>query len=152
MWYDDGSTVSTYICVADNTNQSPSATGTVNTSYWNLFAGGGLAGGLQPGGTGSNQIQIRSGLALGAEAGFEYDPATDVLSVPAIAVTGSAAGTPAYDVDITGTIALLKSMKDQTDSLTTLVGHKLHRGTVNNDRLPATVSVTDLSSHYLPYC
>ena len=80
VWFDDGSTVSTYICVADNTNQSPSATGTVNTSYWNLFAGGGLAGGLQPGGTGSNQIQIRSGLALGGEAAFTYDPATDVVS------------------------------------------------------------------------
>ena len=68
--YDDGSTISTYIAIADNTNQIPSVTGTVDTANWNLFASGGLAGGLQPGGTGSNQIQWKNGLALAGEAAF----------------------------------------------------------------------------------
>lgn len=146
VWYDDGSTVSTYICVADNTNQGPSTTGTVNTSYWNLFAGGGLAGGLQPGGTTSNQIQYRSGLALGAETGFEYDPATDVLSVPAIAVTGSAAGSPAYDLDITGTIRATQVWEGANQLTYNISGTQVNSGTIDNARLPATVSVTDLAA------
>ncbi len=146
VWFDDGSTVSTYICVADNTNQSPSATGTVNTTYWNLFAGGGLAGGLQPGGTGSNQIQIRSGLALGGEAAFTYDPATDVMSVPAIAVTGGAAGSPTRDVDITGSIRATEIYEGSNRLTYNIGGGQITSGTVNNDRLPASINVTDLSA------
>ena len=146
VWYDDGSTVSTYICVADHTNQGPSVTGTVNTSYWNLFAGGGLAGGLQPGGTTSNQIQYRSGLALGAETGFEYDPATDIMSVPAISVGGSAAGSPAYDLDVTGTMRATEIWEGANRLTYNIAGEQITSGTVDNARLPATVSVTDLAA------
>ena len=146
VWYDDGSTVSTYICVADNTNQGPSTTGTVNTSYWNLFAGGGLAGGLQPGGTTSNQIQYRSGLALGAEAGFTYDPATDIMSVPAISIGGSAAGTPAYDLDVTGTIRATEIWEGANRLTYNIDGSQVTTGTIDNARLPATISVTDLAA------
>ena len=99
--YDDGSTISSYVAVADSTNQVPSTTGTVNTGYWNLFASGGLAGGLQPGGSATNQVQYKDGLALGGEVGFTYDPSTDLLTVPSITVSGTAA---TYDVDVTGTV------------------------------------------------
>jgi hypothetical protein len=40
VYYDDSSTGSTYICVAQTTGNVPSTTGTVNTTYWNLFAKG----------------------------------------------------------------------------------------------------------------
>lgn len=146
VWYDDGSTVSSYICVADHTNQIPSVTGTVDLNYWNLFAGGGLAGGLQPGGTASNQIQYRSGLALAAESGFEYDPATDVLSVPAISVTGSAAGAPTHDIDVAGSIHA-NGFYDGANQLTyNISGAQITSGTVDNARLPSSINVASISS------
>ena len=146
VWYDDGSTVSTYICVAAHTNQGPSVTGTVNTGYWNLFAGGGLAGGLQPGGTTSNQVQYRSGLALGAEAGFTFDPATDLLSVPSIAVTGSAAGSPAYDLDVTGTFRASSIWGGANQLTYNISGPQITSGTIDNARLPATITATTIAS------
>ena len=41
--YDDGSTISSYICVAETTGNVPSTTGTVNTTYWNISAKGSSA-------------------------------------------------------------------------------------------------------------
>ena len=38
--YADGSVTSSYIAVAASSNQAPSSSGTVNTSYWNLLAKG----------------------------------------------------------------------------------------------------------------
>lgn len=146
VWYDDGSTVSSYICVADHTNQAPSVTGIVDTNYWNLFAGGGLAGGLQPGGTATNQVQYRSGLALGGETGFEYDPATDIMSVPAISVTGSAAGAPTHDIDVAGSIHA-NGFYDGANQLTyNISGAQITTGTVDNARLPASITATSLSA------
>jgi len=38
--YTDGGVVSTYLAVADSTGETPSSSGTVNTSYWQLIAKG----------------------------------------------------------------------------------------------------------------
>ena len=38
--YTDGSVTSSFIAVAVSSNQAPSSSGTVNTSYWNLLAKG----------------------------------------------------------------------------------------------------------------
>ena len=38
--YTDGSVTSSFIAVASSSNQAPSSSGTVNTSYWNLLAKG----------------------------------------------------------------------------------------------------------------
>ena len=38
--YADGSVISSFIAVAASSNQAPSSSGTVNTSYWNLLAKG----------------------------------------------------------------------------------------------------------------
>ena len=38
--YADGSVTSSFIAVAASSNQAPSSSGTVNTSYWNLLAKG----------------------------------------------------------------------------------------------------------------
>jgi hypothetical protein len=40
VYYQDGLTGSTYICVVNSTGNTPSTSGTVNTTYWNLFAKG----------------------------------------------------------------------------------------------------------------
>ncbi len=143
VWYDDGSTVSSYICVAGHTNQPPSVTGTVDTNYWNLFAAGGLAGGLQPGGTASNQIQYKNGLSLGGETAFTYDPSTDLMTVPSIAVTGTST---TYDVDVTGSVRATAFFEGANQLTFNIAAEQVTSGTVSNARLPATISVTDLAA------
>tara|TARA_B100000287_G_scaffold424411_1_gene469000 strand:+ start:2625 stop:3881 length:1257 start_codon:yes stop_codon:yes gene_type:complete len=141
--YDDGSTISSYVAVADSTNQVPSTTGTVNTGYWNLFASGGLAGGLQPGGTATNQVQYKDGLALGGEVGFTYDPSTDLLTVPSITVSGTAA---TYDVDVTGTVRATAYYEGANQLTYNISGAQITSGTVGNSYLPADISVTNLTA------
>ena len=146
VWYNDGSTISSYIAVAANTNTVPSVTGTVDTANWNLFAGGGLPGGLQPGGNASNQVQVKSGLALDADASFTYDPAVDVLNVPAIAVTGSAAGSPAYDLDVTGSFRAGSIWEGANQITYNISAAQVTSGNLDNARMPANVNVTGLSA------
>ena len=141
--YDDGSTISAYIAVADNTNTVPSVTGTVDTANWNLFASGGLAGGLQPGGTASNQVQYKDGLALGGEVGFTYDPSTDLLTVPSITVSGTSA---TYDVDVTGSVRATAYYEGANQLTYNISGAQVTSGTIDNARLPADISVTNLTA------
>ena len=141
--HDDGSTISTYIAVATSTNQAPSTTGTVNTSYWQLFASGGLAGGLQPGGNASNQIQWKDGLALGGDSTFTYDDTTDLLTVPSISVSGTST---TYDVDVTGNIRATAYYEGANQLTYNISGAQITSGTVGNSYLPADISVTNLTA------
>ena len=68
------------------------------------------------------------------------------LSVPAIAVTGSAAGSPTRDVDITGSIRATEIYEGSNRLTYNIGGGQITSGTVNNDRLPASINVTDLSA------
>ena len=141
--YDDGSTISTYIAIADNTNQIPSVTGTVDTANWNLFASGGLAGGLQPGGTGSNQIQWKNGLALAGEAAFTYDDTSDILSVPNINVTGTA-HTPT--VDVNGSVTATSFFEGANQLTYNIAATQVTSSQFDNARLPNDISVTNLTA------
>ena len=141
--HDDGSTISTYIAVATSTNQVPSTTGTVNSSYWQLFASGGLAGGLQPGGNASNQIQWKDGLALGGDSTFTYDDTTDLLTVPSISVSGTST---TYDVDVTGNIRATAYYEGANQLTYNISGAQITSGTVGNSYLPADISVTNLTA------
>ena len=141
--YDDGSTISTYIAIADNTNQIPSVTGTVDTANWNLFASGGLAGGLQPGGTGSNQIQWKNGLALAGEAAFTYDDTSDILNVPNINVTGTA-HTPT--VDINGNCRATSFFEGANQLTYNIAATQVTSAQFDNARLPNDISVTNLAA------
>tara|TARA_B100001250_G_scaffold337300_1_gene304059 strand:- start:2994 stop:4250 length:1257 start_codon:yes stop_codon:yes gene_type:complete len=141
--YDDGSTISAYIAVADNTNQIPSVTGTVDTANWNLFASGGLAGGLQPGGTGSNQIQWKNGLALAGEAAFTYDDTSDILNVPNINVTGTA-HTPT--VDVNGSVTATSFFEGANQLTYNIAATQVTSAQLDNARLPNDISVTNLAA------
>ena len=141
--HDDGSTISTYIAVDSSTNQVPSTTGTVNTSYWQLFASGGLAGGLQPGGNASNQVQWKDGLALGGDSTFTYDDTTDLLTVPSISVSGTST---TYDVDVTGTVRATAYYEGSNQLTYNISGAQITSGTVGNSYLPADISVTNLTA------
>lgn len=141
--YDDGSTISAYIAIADNTNQIPSVTGTVDTANWNLFASGGLAGGLQPGGTGSNQIQWKNGLALAGEAAFTYDDTSDILNVPNINVTGTA-HTPT--VDINGNCRATSFFEGANQLTYNIAATQVTSAQFDNARLPNDISVTNLTA------
>lgn len=76
--YDDGSTTSSYICVANTTGNVPSTLGTLNSSYWNISSKGATAA---SGGTSNNQIQLKSGTGFDADNLFVFDPATNRLGV-----------------------------------------------------------------------
>ena len=141
--YDDGSTISAYIAVADNTNQIPSVTGTVDTANWNLFASGGLAGGLQPGGDASNQVQYKDGLALGGEAAFTYDPSTDLLTVPSISVSGTST---TYDLDVTGSIRGTAFFEGANQLTYNIAATQVTSSQFDNARLPNDISVTNLAA------
>jgi len=141
--YDDGSTISAYIAIADGTNQIPSTTGTVNTSYWSLFASGGLAGGLQPGGDASNQVQYKDGLALGGEAAFTYDPSTDLLTVPSITVSGTST---TYDLDVTGSIRGTAFFEGANQLSYNIAATQVTSAQFDNARLPNDISVTNLTA------
>ncbi len=141
--YDDGSTISAYIAIADNTNQIPSVTGTVDTANWNLFASGGLAGGLQPGGTGSNQIQWKNGLALAGEAAFTYDDTSDILNVPNINVTGTA-HTPT--VDVNGSVTATSFFEGANQLTYNIAATQVTSAQFDNARLPNDISVTNLAA------
>ena len=141
--YDDGSTISAYIAVADNTNQIPSVTGTVDTANWNLFASGGLAGGLQPGGTGSNQIQWKDGLALSGEAAFTYDDTSDLLTVPSISVSGTST---TYDLDVTGSIRGTAFFEGANQLTYNIAATQVTSAQFDNARLPNDISVTNLAA------
>ena len=141
--YDDGSTISAYIAVADNTNQIPSVTGTVDTANWNLFASGGLAGGLQPGGDASNQVQYKDGLALGGEAAFTYDPSTDLLTVPSITVSGTST---TYDLDVTGSIRGTAFFEGANQLTYNIAATQVTSSQFDNARLPNDISVTNLAA------
>ena len=141
--YDDGSTISAYIAVADNTNQIPSVTGTVDTANWNLFASGGLAGGLQPGGTGSNQIQWKDGLSLSGEAAFTYDDTSDILNVPNINVTGTA-HTPT--VDVNGSVTATSFFEGANQLTYNIAATQVTSAQFDNARLPNDISVTNLTA------
>ena len=141
--YDDGSTISAYIAIADNTNQIPSVTGTVDTANWNLFASGGLAGGLQPGGTGSNQIQWKDGLALDGEAAFTYDNTSDILNVPNINVTGTS-HTPT--VDVNGSVTATSFFEGANQLTYNIAATQVTSAQFDNARLPNDISVTNLTA------
>lgn len=141
--HDDGSTISTYIAVATSTNQVPSTTGTVNSSYWQLFASGGLAGGLQPGGNASNQIQWKDGLALGGDSTFTYDDTADLLTVPSISVSGTST---TYDVDVTGTIRATQYFEGANQLTYNIAATQVTSSQFDNARLPNDISVTNLTA------
>lgn len=65
--YDDLTTNSAYICVADSTGNVPSTTGTVDTAYWNLLAEGTST---TSAGTASGNVQFKDGVGFGATSFF----------------------------------------------------------------------------------
>jgi len=76
--YDDGSTTSAYICIANTTGNIPSTSGSVNTTYWNLVAQGASA---VSGGNSNGQIQYKVSTGFGATTGFAYDTTNNRLGV-----------------------------------------------------------------------
>ena len=76
--YDDGSTTSAYICIANTTGNVPSTSGSVNTTYWNLVAQGASA---VSGGNSNGQIQYKVSTGFGATTGFAYDTTNNRLGV-----------------------------------------------------------------------
>ena len=64
----------------------------------------------------------------------------------AIAVTGSVAGSPTRDVDITGSIRATEIYEGSNRLTYNIGGGTTISGTVANDRLPASINVTDLSA------
>jgi hypothetical protein len=68
--------------------------GCTATDTWTLQSGG---GGGSPAGS-NKQVQYNSSGSFGAEAGFEYDPATNTLSVDKISLTGTASETVLTDI------------------------------------------------------
>jgi len=90
--YNDGSTISAYICVADTTGNAPSSSGTVDTDYWNLIAKGASA---VSAGTEDGQIQLKNTTGFGATSVLFYNSNTDRLG---IGLTN-----PVHTLDVTGT-------------------------------------------------
>ena len=68
--YDDGSTISAYICVQNSTGNAPATSGTVNTTYWNLIAQGASA---VSAGTVDGQVQYKNATGFGATSSFVYN-------------------------------------------------------------------------------
>jgi hypothetical protein len=92
--YDDGVSVSSYICVLDNTiGQAPSTTNVVNSTYWNL-----LSRGADPAsfGTLDGSIQYKSSSGYGGESAFIWDEANNRLGINS--------SSPTTTLDVNGTI------------------------------------------------
>ena len=91
--YDDGSTISSYICITNTTGNVPSTTGTVNTTYWNIVAKGASAAAA---GTVDGQVQYKSSSGFAATTGFIYDISNNRV--------GIATTSPRTTLDVSGTI------------------------------------------------
>jgi hypothetical protein len=89
--HNDGSTISSYICVADSTGNAPSTTGTVNTTYWNLISKGSSAASA---GSVDNVVQLKSGTVFDADGLFIFNPSTNRLGINS--------STPTSTVDVLG--------------------------------------------------
>ena len=92
--YDDGSTISSYICVAETTGNVPSTTGTVNTTYWNISAKGSsasAAGGVD------GQIQLKDGTGFGSDSLFVFDTSNNRLGINT--------STPTSTLDVDGELS-----------------------------------------------
>lgn len=76
--YDDGSTISAYINVANSTGQVPSTAGSVNSTYWNLMAQGASA---TSAGTRNGEIQYKVATGFGASTLFYYDSVNKALGI-----------------------------------------------------------------------
>ena len=63
--HNDGSTTSSYINVANSTGETPSTTGTLNSTYWNKFAEGASA---SSSGTIDGEVQFRQGVGFAASS------------------------------------------------------------------------------------
>ena len=55
-------------------------------------------------------------------------------------------GSPAYDLDVTGTMRATEIWEGANRLTYNIAGEQITSGTVDNARLPATVSVTDLAA------
>jgi len=76
--YNDGSTISSYICIANTTGNVPSTSGSVNTTYWNLVSKGSSS---VADGSVNGQIQYKSSSGFGATTGFAYDTTNNRLGI-----------------------------------------------------------------------
>ena len=76
--YNDGTTVSAYINIADSTGEVPSTTGTVNSTYWNLLAQGASAASS---GVENGELQYKSSTGFGATSILFYNTSTNRLGI-----------------------------------------------------------------------
>ena len=76
--YNDGSTISAYINIADSTGQVPSTTGTVNSTYWDLLAKGASAAAT---GVINGELQYKSSSGFGATSTLLYNTSTNSLGI-----------------------------------------------------------------------
>ena len=75
--YEDGSTISSYICVQNSTGNAPATSGTVNTTYWNLLSRGSNS---VSAGTVDGQVQYKNATGFGA-TNFTYDIANNRVGI-----------------------------------------------------------------------
>lgn len=76
--YDDAQTTSAYIAVANGTGNTPSTSGAVNTTYWNLMARGAQAASE---GDSDGQVQFKSSTGFGATSSLFYDSSNNRLGI-----------------------------------------------------------------------
>ncbi len=119
--YTDNGILSSYVAVANSTNQVPSTSGTVNSSNWNFLAKGGASG--DSFGLSNNQIPLKDnsgnlgGLSIGTAGqvlkvnsnanGYEFGAAggsSDIVEIGSAIVSGQSSGSvtdiniqPTYD-------------------------------------------------------
>jgi hypothetical protein len=76
--YYDSITNSAYVCVADSTGNTPSTSGTVNTTYWNLLAQGASA---VSAGTANGQVQYKNSTGFAATSNLFWDSSNNRLGI-----------------------------------------------------------------------
>ncbi len=126
--YNDGSSISAYINIANSTGQVPSTGGTVNSTYWNLIAQGASA---TSGGTSNGQIQFKSSTGFGATSVLVYNTTTNRLGINS--------GVPTNTLNVLGST----SFKDDfiTTGISTLSGQTNITDTLKVDEIVQNVSI-----------
>ncbi len=89
--HNDSQTTSAYIAVSNGTGNTPSTSGTVNTTYWNLMARGAQAASE---GTVNGQVQFKNSTGFGATTLLQYDNSGSLL--------GIGKTNPTEEVDVSG--------------------------------------------------
>ena len=120
--YTDNGVLSTYIAVATSTNQTPSTSGTVNSTYWKFMAKG-VASEIS--GLGNNKIVVTNssgnatGISIGTAGqslkvnsganGYEFGTIqSDYIRIASSKVTGSSTSAVVFDQAITSSYNLYR--------------------------------------------